>query len=304
MALEAFIPTIWSARMMANLRRRLVFAQPGVVNRDYEGEVRAIGDTVRITALGGVEIGEYQKNTDFVKGPQTLESTSTTLVIDKAPYWNVYVDSIDRAQASMQFLDQAMNEAGYSMAMFMDKYIAGLYTQVGNSRTGTGGGNIIGTDENPVSVGVGTNDVQVYDLLVAMGVALDENDVPDGERYAILPPWCYGLLKRDTRFVGPGAFPSRLVLQNGIIGDIDGLTLLRSNNVVMRSDGGPNQNTQVWKIQVGHPMAITMAQQLAEIRPYSPERRFGEAVKGLNLLGAKVIRPNALCIATVKKGTM
>ena len=38
------LPSIWSARILAKLEKNLVFAQPGVVNRDYEGDIRADGD--------------------------------------------------------------------------------------------------------------------------------------------------------------------------------------------------------------------------------------------------------------------
>ena len=40
MALTNFIPEIWSARLLQNLHKSLVYGQPGIVNRDYEGEIR------------------------------------------------------------------------------------------------------------------------------------------------------------------------------------------------------------------------------------------------------------------------
>ena len=38
MAIASMLPSIWSARILAKLEKALIFAQPGVVNRDYEGE--------------------------------------------------------------------------------------------------------------------------------------------------------------------------------------------------------------------------------------------------------------------------
>jgi hypothetical protein len=35
MSVSGFIPTIWSARLLANLAKAFVYAQPGVINRDY-----------------------------------------------------------------------------------------------------------------------------------------------------------------------------------------------------------------------------------------------------------------------------
>ena len=37
MAINNFIPQVWSARLLANLQKNLVYGQAGVVNRDYEG---------------------------------------------------------------------------------------------------------------------------------------------------------------------------------------------------------------------------------------------------------------------------
>lgn len=43
MAVDNFIPTIWSRSLLENLRTSLVFGQPGVVNRDYQGEIAGAG---------------------------------------------------------------------------------------------------------------------------------------------------------------------------------------------------------------------------------------------------------------------
>ena len=65
MALTNFIPEIWSARLLQNLHSPLVYGQPGIVNREYEGEIREAGDTVRINAIGPVTVGTYTRNSDL-----------------------------------------------------------------------------------------------------------------------------------------------------------------------------------------------------------------------------------------------
>lgn len=50
----------------------------------------------------------------------------------------------------------------------------------------------------------------------------------------------------------------------------------------------------------GSSMGLTYAQQILEVDGYKPEKRFGEALKGLHVFGAKVIRPTALGVASVK----
>lgn len=50
----------------------------------------------------------------------------------------------------------------------------------------------------------------------------------------------------------------------------------------------------------GSSMGLTYAQQILQVVGYQPEKRFGEALKGLHVFGAKVVRPTALGVASVK----
>lgn len=53
-------------------------------------------------------------------------------------------------------------------------------------------------------------------------------------------------------------------------------------------------------VLAGTKLAHTFAQQILETKAYSPEKRFGDALKGLHVFGSKVIRGQALVAATVK----
>ena len=57
MSVTNFIPTIWSARLLEHLNKTHVYA--ALVNRDYEGEIKNFGDTVKINQLGRVTIKDY-----------------------------------------------------------------------------------------------------------------------------------------------------------------------------------------------------------------------------------------------------
>ena len=43
-----FIPTVWAGRLLTALENALVYGQKQVCNRDYEGEIQAAGNTVKI----------------------------------------------------------------------------------------------------------------------------------------------------------------------------------------------------------------------------------------------------------------
>ena len=51
-----FTPTVWAARLLTALDKSLVYGQANVCNRDYEGEIRAAGNTVKIASIGDVSV--------------------------------------------------------------------------------------------------------------------------------------------------------------------------------------------------------------------------------------------------------
>src|SRR3954470_13951870 len=92
-----FIPTVWASRLLTALEKALIYGQTNVSNRDYEGDIRAMGNTVKIASISDVAVGDYQKDTD-INEPEVLTDSEQNLLIDQAKYFNFCVDSIDRAQ--------------------------------------------------------------------------------------------------------------------------------------------------------------------------------------------------------------
>src|SRR5690625_1357003 len=127
MAIANFIPQIWSAALLQALRDRLVFAQSGVVNRNYEGDIARAGDTVHITAFGDPGVRDYERNTDITW--ENLDSTQQTLVIDQEKYFAFTVDDVDRRQALPGFVEQSATGASYNLAATADQFVAGLIAE-------------------------------------------------------------------------------------------------------------------------------------------------------------------------------
>lgn len=282
MALDNFIPQIWSARLLQNLQKALVYGQPAIINKDYEGEISQYGDTVRINSIGPVTIGDYTKNTN-ISEPETLSDAQTTLVIDQSKFFNFQVDDIDKAQQKPKVMDEAMREAAYALADVADQYIASLYTDVA-------AGNTIGDDAAAVAL----DESNTYDYLVDLGTILTEAKIPKVNRWVVLPPWAYSLLLKDPRFTDASASGSTDALRNGYVGRAAGFDIYESINT-------PNTGGTNYKIIAGHPMAWTFAEQVSSVEGYRPEKRFADAVKGLHLYGAKLIRPEAIAVLTANK---
>jgi hypothetical protein len=307
MAVDNFIPEVWAARLLANLHNATVYGQDGVINRDYEGEIQAAGNTVRINSIGTVSVSDYVKNTDMA-APQVLTDAQEVLVIDQAKSFNFQVDDVDAAQAQPKFMQSAMQEAAYALRNVTDVFIrdAMLADAFSANTVGASG------DTNGVLLDTtGTAGTNAYERLVDMSVFLDNNNVPEDGRWVVVPPWVEGLLLKDARFVSFGTPTNQMRIANGTldggnasgtpgssqIGRVAGFDVFKSNNVKTSSAN----TTASWAIIAGHGIATTFADQINKVVAYSPEKRFADAVKGLHLYGAKVVRPYALAVMFAKR---
>src|ERR671921_1176112 len=215
MAITNMLPSIWSARILAKLEKNLVFAQPGVATREYEGDIRADGDRVHIHSFNDLTVAAYIKNSTTISY-ENLTDTRVTLLIDQAKYFAFKVDDIDTAQMRPEIIDAAADRASYQLAEDADSYIAGLYSGASTSNPD----NTIETSQFTAS--------NVYQKFVDLSVLMDQVNLPAGGRYVVVPPWVKGLLLQNSTFV-TASQPS--VVLNGQIGQIAGLSILVSNNV-------------------------------------------------------------------------
>ena len=280
MAFSNFIPEVWSARLLEHLEKVHVYA--GLMNRDYEGDIKAYGDTVHINQLGAITISDYSGSD--IAAPQELDSTLQSLVINQAKYFNFQVKDIDNAQSNPKLVDAAMVRASYDMNEVIDQYLAGLLL------AGVNGNNAVGSDASPVT----PTSANAYDYLVDLSVVLSENNVPMYGRWVVVPPWYHGLLLKDERFVGNGTGYNQAVLQGGLVGEAAGFRIHLSNNV-------PNTSGAKYKILAGTNAAGAYAEQLVELEAYRLENNFSDAVKGLHVYGAKVLEGKGLAVLTANK---
>ena len=277
MAFTNFIPEVWSARLLEHLDNVHVYA--ALMNRDYEGDIRAFGDTVHINQIGNITINDYTG--DDIADPEELDSTAMELKIDQAKYFNFQIRDIDNAQSNPKVVDAAMQRASYGINDVVDCYLASLLLSGA-------------AEDNTVSAGELTAE-NAYDYLVDLGVVLNEHNVPMLGRWVVIPPWFHGLLLKDPRFVGNGTGYNQAILQGGWVGDAAGFRIHLSNNIPMDGDA--------YCVIAGTNAAGSYAEQLVELEAYRLEKNFSDAVKGLHVFGAKVTQPDALAVLKCAKPT-
>lgn len=274
MSVTNFIPELWSKRINQKLRESLVFGS--VVNTDYEGEIGSGGDTVKINSIGDVTIGNYTPNSTSIT-PEQLNDYQTTLAIDQKKYFAFKIDDVDKAQVNANVMDEAMQSAAWGLKNAADEYIAGLYTDAGNTITSTA-----------------IDSTNVLAAVLTLGQYLSQENVPEDGRWLVIPPWFKTKLVLAKALVTDNGAAAD-AFTNGKAGRVGGFDLYESNNI--------SNNGTTYYIMAGTKKAISFAAQVNKVEAYRPEASFSDAIKGLYVYGAKVVYPDALAVLTATVGS-
>ena len=282
MSIANFKPDIWSALLLDALRNSLVYAQPQLVNSDYEGEIQNYGQSVHITTIGDPTISDYDANTPL--NYEDIETAGVDLIIDRKKFFAFKLDDVDKAQARVNPMTKMAQNSAYKLRDAADTYVANLYTGVASSNT-------VGSTGAPVNTF--TTPTDAYNkVLIPLRTRLNRASVPTEGRYVVITPELEGSLLQDDRFVKVDASGSSEGLRNGMIGRAAGFDILMSNNAP-----NPTADTQV--IQAGYPGAITYADQILETEALRLETTIADAVRGLHVYGAKLVRPTGIAVAFI-----
>ena len=285
-----FIPEIWSGKLIENFYDATVLA--AISNTDYEGEIRNMGDTVNIRTTPEITIQTYVKGqTLSVENP---DKAKLQLIIDKGEYFACVEDDVDQVQTDMNLMDMWSKDASERMKIKIDqRVLTDLLPDVSANNKGTTAGAISGN----ISLGVaGTpqalTTTNVIGKIVDMGTVLDEANCPEGDRFLVIPAKMAGLIKqsdlKDASITGDGSSP----LRNGRLGMIDRFTVYVSHNL-KKTAGGE------FSVIGGHKMGFTFASQMTNMETIRSETTFGNIIRGLQVYGYKVVKPEALATMIV-----
>lgn len=288
-----FIPEIWSGKLQVKFYKTTVFSE--IANTDWEGEIKGQGDKVHIRTIPTITINSYAKGDNLTN--QVPTSTPIELLIDKGKYFAVVLDDVDAVQTDIKLMDTFTNDATQQMKIAIDADVldgvkAAAATANKGGTAGVISGNLnLGTDASPRAI---TKD-NILDLFLDAGQALDEQNVPEDGRYLVIPSWAAAMVKRSdlkqAYLTGDSVSP----LRNGKLGMIDRFMVYVSNNLPKTGDGDSY-------LLAGTKDAITFASQMTNVETLRAQSTFGNIVRGLNVYGYNVTKPEALVNMVAVKG--
>lgn len=276
MAYQNFIPTVWNAHINRELERALVFAED--CNREYEGDVKKMGDTVRILGVGKPTITTTADKEINLDSPENVEDTSVTLAIKQVSYFNFKVDDIDKRQAAGNVMEALRGEATHGLANAMDKHIAS-----------------VATSKEAVKYAASAVQITAANVLGEIDKAIQklyENDVAaNTELVMTVSPRFYFLMKQAYAKIDTD---NSKMLENGRVGRYGNVVVKMSNNVATAASGAEDL------IMLRTKKAVAFVNPMTHTEAYRPETGFSDALKGFVLYQAKIVRPKELIVINAK----
>lgn len=290
-----FIPEIWSTKLIKKFYDATVLT--AISNTEYEGEIKTHGDKVIMRTSPNITIKDYVigQKLDYDRP----ESPAIELLIDKGKYFGFTVDDVHAYQADIRLLDNWSTDASEQLKIALE---TGILSTLYADAASTNKGNTAGRKTGSLALGATSaplvlTKTNILDVIVDAGTALDENNIPESGRYLLLPPHIIGLIKKsdfkDTNISGG----SGEVIRNGRVGMIDRFTVYSSNLLPSTTDTG-----LCYYMYFGVPYALTFASQITKTETLRAESTFGDLVRGLQVYGYKVIKPEALGVIYGYKG--
>lgn len=313
----SFIPTLWSAKLNAKFYTATVFSE--IANTNWEGEIKGMGDKVIINNIPTLTISSYQPGQGLsyeAPTPETLE-----LVIDKGKYFAFHVNDLLAMQSQPKLMDMFSNDASMQMKIQIDSNV--IYRVFGEADSANKGATAgeksgaydLGTEGSPYQLASSTT--SAVDMITRLSAVLDEQNVPETDRFLLISPKDRQALMNSNLQQAYLTGDDKSILRNGKIGMIDRFTVYVSNNLPWLAANGtewqPGAGTSTEPslisattnankrraIIAGHKSAITFASQMTKMETVRNPYDFGDYVRGMNVYGFKVVKPEALALAVV-----
>jgi hypothetical protein len=283
-----YIPEIWSGKLLVKFYTSTVFAY--IANTDYEGEIAKYGDKVKIRTIPDMAIRKYKVGQSLKYDRPKGEVID--LLIDRGEYFAFAINDVEAKQADIAYVDKWSDDASQQMKGAIDKAVLSvMYTSASAYNKGATAGKIdgainLGVTGAPVALGKST----IIEKLIECGQCLSEQNVPETDRYSVIPAWMGTKIKvselAEASYSGDGISTER----SGRIGKVDHFTLYTSNNILPVVDTSVNCYHAIF----GHKTGLTFASQLTEVEKIKNPDDFGDLMRGLQVYGFKVLKAESV----------
>lgn len=274
---SAFIPEIWSQKLNSMLQKECVMLQ--CVNRNWEGEIKNQGDSVKIITPAAVSVATVGSGNITY---DELEPTATDLIIDQKKFFAFKINDVAQVQSNTDIMEAHLENAKKAIEEVQDTYLLSQHAYVDSA-------NVVGSDSSPITLDKTT----IYSQFVKLALCLKNSNAVSATKrpWVVINPTIESYLLQSSEFIGAHNVADE-TLREGAIGRIAGMDVLVSTNLTDVSGK--------YYVLAGTNDAITFASQLAKIESLRDKDSFSDLIRGLYLYGAKTVQPKALAKMIVK----
>lgn len=271
MAIDNFIPELWSAQMLEVWFNESVFAP--LVNREYEGQATR-GNTIHISGVVAPAIKDY-KAAGRTTTADPISDTGIDLLIDQEKVFDFYVDDIDRAQA-LGTLEAYTTAAGQGLTADSETFLASTIINGGTAASST------------TTTLSGASDA--FDVVADLRKDLNKDKVPaDNRILAVNAEFERLLLGNDSKLTSWNTSGDTSGLRNATLGQLLGFRVVVTNYM-------PESDTPQAVAFQGR--CVAFVSQIEETEGMRAQDKFADRVRGLHVYGGKVVRPEGVRVFT------
>jgi hypothetical protein len=301
-----FIPEIWSAKLVEKFYASTVLS--AITNTDYEGEIQNYGDRVKIRTKPTITIKDYQA--DGLLGLERPSGGQIELYIGIGKYFSLILDDVMEVQSDLNLLSMWSDDAAQQLKITVDRDVLGGITSgsAAKNRGATAGvisGNLnLGFQGTPVTVNAAptAGQVGILDILLRLGQALDEQNIPETGRWVVMSAAAGRYIKQSELRQAYLSGDPVSMLRNGRLGMVDRFTIYISNLLPNSASPAPIGGLFAageQPIIAGHAHGLTFASQISKVETLRSELTFGQILRGLQVYGYQIVDPSAYAEARV-----
>ena len=269
-----FQQTIWSKSILRSLDK--ITSLRNHCNFQYEKDSKNAKE-VKILSVNRPTIRTYVPGTPLAR--ESAADSSQLLKLDQYRYFNFEVEDIVKAQSVPGLMEALTDEAGKGLALEGDIYVASVI------KTAADGGEVA-VSSSEIALTASNAMASVEDGFAK----LYENDCKVSDTFYLeLAPKVFTTYRQSLTELSTN---NPEILKKGAVGKINNAYVCVENCL-------PKSTTAYYNI-LRTDKAVAFAEQIDKVEKYRPEDAFTDAVKGLYVFGAKVVRPAEIYVMKTK----
>jgi hypothetical protein len=230
---------------------------------------------IKILAVNRPTIRKYNPGTALVR--ESAADSSQILKLDQYYYFNFEVEDIVKAQSQSGLMEALTDEAAKGLTEEGDKYVASLIKEAADAEDSE-------VSSNAAAVALSTAKVKA--AVEAGFAALYKNNCKINDTYYLeLAPDVFVTYRQELTELSTN---NPEIIKKGAVGKVNNAYVCIEN--LLPTEGNVTYNV------LRTNKAIAFVEQIEKVEHYRPQDAFTDAVKGLYVYGAKIVRPKEIYV--------